>query len=394
MRKANLANNNKGERCTFNGVLFGIYFALLPLEFVSLFPGVSVGRLAAFALIIMALLQIRNWKIRWDIPLLSLWTFLTVCLISFFSLNNPGDQLNTYGTVFLNATIVIIAYSLSFSEVDASLWRRALILTAILLGFAAIISPGKVGDEWVSGRIVPNLFGSQQDPNEFCGYYLLPVSFFTYELVRNRKFAFCIPIVFCLYTVVMTGSRGGLLAVGFSAILAVLFAVKNNRHVVLISIVSITLLIIVVLSFDVILNMLPAAIRSRFLLTDSNMASADSRLAIWDQLLNSFVNSNLFQQLFGHGFGSTILYNTERLVAHNVYIELLFDVGALGLLTFLGVVVSACIRLMRNRDYVLLSSIAGELVLISSLSSFWSKTLWGLFILALVTVSKGRSHEH
>ena len=321
---------------------------MLPLEFVSLFPGVSVGRLAAFALIIMALLQIRTWKIRWDIPLFCLWAFLTVCLISILSLKTPGDQFNTYGTVFLNAIIVIIAYSLSFSEDDTSLWRHALILTAILLGFAAIISPGKVGDEWVSGRIVPNLFGSQQDPNEFCGYYLFPVSFFTYELVRNRKFAFCIPIVFCLYTVVMTGSRGGLLAVGFSVILAVLFAVKNNRRAVLISFVSIILLITVVLSFDAISNLLPGAIRSRFLLTDSNMASADSRLAIWDQLLNSFVNSNLFQQIFGHGFGSTILYNTEHLVAHNVYIELLFDVGVLGLLAFLGVVVFACIRLTRN----------------------------------------------
>lgn len=103
----------------------------------------------------------------------------------------------------------------------------------------------------------------------------------------------------------------------------------------------------------------------------------------------------MLQQLFGHGFGTTTLANSAHLVAHNVYIELLYDVGILGFLSFVGMLITACLCAARRRDYVVLAALLGEAVLIASLSSFWSKTLWGLLILAYVTIEDcGFDYEH
>lgn len=57
--------------------------------------------------------------------------------------------------------------------------------------------------------------------------------------------------------------------------------------------------------------------------------------------------------------------------------------------------IAACLCAARKRDYVVLAAILGEAVLIVSLSSFWSKTLWGLLILGYVAIKdSGFDYEH
>lgn len=381
--------------CSRNGLVFGFYFLLLSFDFVAITSGVSVGRLAAFATIALCLFEAPRWRLRLDGIGALVSAFSFICICSLFSIPVGFNEYNAYFTVFLNILIVVIACAVTFTTYDVLLWKRCLIFAAILLGVLAIVSPGQVGSEWVSGRVVPNVMGSQQDPNEFCGYYLLPVATMTYFGIQRRNPAYIALLVFFFYTVLMTGSRGGLMAVGVAFAVALAAAVRNDKHKIPICLAAIFILLMLALKFESILRLFPDAISSRFLSGEASTGTAESRMAIWRQLISAFFDSNVLQQLFGHGFGTTTLANSAHLVAHNVYIELLYDVGILGLISFVGMLIAACLCAAHKRDYVVLAAILGEAVLIVSLSSFWSKTLWGLLILGYVAIKDcGFDYEH
>ena len=375
-----------GRGFTQSGLVFAIYFFLLSFDFVAIAPGISVGRIAAFLTIALCLLNASRWRLypSYANGCVAAFTFACICSLLFIPVG--FNEYNVYFTVFLNLILVGIASAEVYTAKDVLLWKRCLIAAALILGILAIVSPGQVGQEWVSGRVVPNILGSQQDPNEFCGYYLLPVAFATYYGIQKRDPILIAFLVFFIYTVFMTGSRGGLLAVAFAFLVALFAAVRNDKHRIGICVAAIIVLLIIALNFDYILRLFPDAISSRFLFTGTGTGTAESRISIWNQLIAAFLDSNLLQQLFGHGFGTTPLANAAHLVAHNVYIELLYDVGILGLVSFVGMLILACVSALRKGDYVLLAAILGEAVLIASLSSFWSKTLWGLLILAYVTI--------
>lgn len=379
--------------CSKKGIVFAAYFLLLSFDFVAIMAGVSVGRLAALITLVLSLFGALQWRLRLDYVGGFIALFIFACICSLFSIPVGFSEYNVYFTVFLNVLLVVIACAMVFTAQDVLLWKRCLIAAAFLLGILAIVSPGQVGSEWVSGRIVPNVFGSQQDPNEFCGYYLLPVAFMTYFGIRKRNFLFIALLVFFFYTVLMTGSRGGFMAVSVAFVAALAAAVRKEKHKALVCIGAIFVLLMLTLNFESILQMFPDAISSRFLLTGTSTGTAESRISIWAQLISAFFDSSIFQQLFGHGFNTTILANSANLVAHNVYLELLYDVGILGLLSFIGLLIAACFCVLRRGDYVVFAAILGESVLIVSLSSFWSKTLWGLLILAYVAI-KDRDYKH
>lgn len=372
------------DGCSKYGVVFAFYFLLLDFDFVAITTGVSLGRLAALVTIALCLFGAPQWRLRLDYVSGLIALFIFACMFSVFSIPVGFSEYSSYFTVFLNILLVVIARSVVFTVQDVGLWKRCLIAAAIVLAILAIISPGQVGSEWVSGRVVPNVMGSQQDPNEFCGYYLLPVAFMTYYGIRKRNLGFIALLVFFIYTVLMTGSRGGLMAVGVAFLVALVAAVRSGKYKVRICIISLFIILMIALNIEFILRILPDAISSRFQLTAASVGSAESRISIWSQLISEFLDSNILQQLFGHGFGTTTLANSAHLVAHNVYIELLYDVGILGLLSFIGMLFAACFAMFRRGDFVVLAAVLGEAVLIISLSSFWSKTLWGLLILAYV----------
>lgn len=374
------------------GIVFSLFFLLLAFDFVAITSGVSVGRIAALVTIALSFFGVSQWKIRLDFVggLIAVFTFS--CLCSLFSM---PPNMGSYFTIFFNIVLLTISCSLSFMSQDITLWKTCMITAAFVLGIMAIISPGQVGTEWVSGRIVPNIMGSQQDPNEFCGYYLLPVAFMTFHGIQKRSPIFAVFLVFFFYTVLMTGSRGGLIAIGVSFIVSLYAAVRNDKHRLLICLVAVFFLLMLAFNFESILRLFPDAISSRFLGSGASTGTAESRMSAWRQIVQAFDKSNILQQLFGHGFGATTLANTAHLVAHNVYVELLYDVGILGLSSFVGMILAACFWALKKGDFVILASILGEAVLFLSLSAFWSKTLWGLLILAYAFVKdSGFDHEH
>ena len=89
------------------------------------------------------------------------------------------------------------------------------------------ISPGAVGTEWVSERAVVNIGGSQQDPNEFCGYLILALTFFVVSAFLSSHYILIVPACIILYAALLTGSRGGLISLVGGAICALVFGLRG-----------------------------------------------------------------------------------------------------------------------------------------------------------------------
>lgn len=383
--RSNLPRKSSGRilsRPSYTAIL--LYYFLLSFDFVAVTSGVSVGRIVACLVLFAGLLQVRSLRVPIDPPFISMLVFMIASLCSILFLPAYFFELSSYFTIFLNLAVVLIICSTPMNEVDCSYLEHALLAAALVLAVACIVSPGQVGDEWVTGRIVANIGGSQQDPNEFCGYFLLPVSVFSLSFIRNRNLLSLMLLAFMLYTVLMTGSRGGLLAVVAALFVAVILAAKDQKNSIIIAVFALLIFLLLLVSFDAVLDMLPKAIARRFDLSDASMGTASARVNGWNDILESFLNSSVFEQILGHGYGTTTFASSIHLVAHNVYIELLYDVGLIGLISFLFVYFYSCFQAFKTNHYALFAAMIGESVLMFSLSSFWSKTLWGLLALGLV----------
>lgn len=60
------------------------------------------------------------------------------------------------------------------------------------------------------------------------------------------------------------------------------------------------------------------------------------RLFIWEYVINQYISSSLFEQLFGHGHRGVALLGIQT-AAHNDFLEVLFDYGVVGLFFYLGI---------------------------------------------------------
>src|SRR5690606_34402204 len=105
------------------------------------------------------------------------------------------------------------------------------------------------------------------------------------------------------------------------------------RKKVLNSFIMIVLISIVLSSFLKSFN--ADAILLRFSL-ESN--TVEQRTILYDTAFNSYKSGNLFNIVFGNGggtIGSSLGYAYERIYPHNLLIEILFELGLIGLIVFM-----------------------------------------------------------
>lgn len=60
------------------------------------------------------------------------------------------------------------------------------------------------------------------------------------------------------------------------------------------------------------------------------------RVDIYGELLESFASSNIGEMLFGHGYLATAKYTQLEILAHNDFLEIIFDFGLIGLIAYLA----------------------------------------------------------
>ena len=133
-----------------------------------------------------------------------------------------------------------------------------------------------------------------------------------------------------LYGMMLLASRGMVvaLAVAVTAVTLRAIAADWRRSGIIVLVVSLAGLALLLPGSQSIIH--------RFTSPDEHVASAGSRIPIWEVTLESLTSSNLAQLAFGHGFDSSKPVVERRFLGqtsvHNTYLQMFYEFGLIGAL--------------------------------------------------------------
>lgn len=219
------------------------------------------------------------------------------------------------------------------------------------------------------------------DPNYLSGWFILPVSVATGYIIEKKnlilKILFLAEVVLALYFITESASRSGLLCNTFSIVAVVMYLLRGEmkRHPIY-GIVGIIIFIVVCF---IGVSMLPSYTLYRFM-NASDAGSLGGRTQIWSNLISILLNKPI-GLLFGMGQGSAPLYSGFNSVAHNTFLDILFENGLIGLSIYLYFFIVSLKRALK-KDIVIGISMISICILIFTLSSTYMRFLIFMLFMA------------
>lgn len=372
------------ERLSLFGLLFPLYFVSTMFDYVGIIPGVSPARLMALLLVFAAVVKAKSLRLRIDGRVFALSMLLLAVILSVPVVDNLGGSFNPMLSFVLNILLVYIAASVGLNAREKGLAALSFIVGSFIVCGMVLLDPSGVNG---TERSSVSVLGYTQDPNELCAYFIVPslllLRFSEKKTAAVKAFCFLAVALFFL-AALSTGSRGGLLALLVALAVYSFVYFKRAGSPIWILILIPVALFVVVYGMDFILGLLPSSVSNRFLGVTFSDATVALRFQKWQEVLSSYMQSSLPQQLFGHGFGASMQATSAGLVAHNAYIEVLYSLGTFGfvaLLCFFSLVFGKAVR---DGKSVVYAALFGFFVLWVSLSAVSLKIIWALVMFSFL----------
>ena len=306
-----------------------------------------------------------------------------------------------YGHFLENTTLLIYSDFIVFFFVTITLVHSRNRLRWVLLAAACGIAYGSADiiREWLSWHQIVSGYRSGDsvgDGNYFSTTAALIVPFVFLMMFRARKSLEKLFFLGCsllsVTAIMLTGSRGGALAVGASLLYVTLHSPHRVRNLILIGVLTVPLAVLV-----------PVSPVQRLLHpNERGINTEQTRLQAWNAGLKMFES----HPFFGVGLGNfKVLMPTYAdagdetdTIAHNTYLEYLAELGPLGLLFFVTIAFCAFHSLRRVRTQTheagptsylhlvalaLESGLVGYLVGACFLSAEYEKLFWVVIFLSI-----------
>ncbi len=348
----------------------------LSLCAVALFLPVSKGAIESFSILAIVAYLIRKFIFFKDIaktPInLTLFTYLSICVVSIFMSSNLKISART----FFAKTLQDVTFFLVVVE-TLNVKRRfknvlyVLLLSSLILGIDGVYQYFTHKDFLRNRRdlIIPRIYASFQTPNSFGCYLSMVISFVTAQLFRKSNFKLSKIIYGSLFILlfvclILTVSRGA----WFNFLGSTLFM---SIWIHVLGVFFLILGIIMVIIHPVCHPFIKERLANFFIFSDT--ASMDRKF-IWQAGWKMFVSS----PWIGVGIG-TFMDNFKKFIAadykytaayaHNCYLQMASEIGIIGLLAFLSILAVFFyqgIKALKSHErtfqwYVLLASLAGIL---------------------------------
>lgn len=283
-----------------------------------------------------------------------------------------------------------------FYSLKTSVYSLSIALIIIGIYFITI---GNESISWWNVATRLNFEGA--DPNEFSGMLvalgIFPLYLCLVDKSRMGLFLGLGSFVIVCYSVILTLSRGGFLALSFASAFALLISFKQNKKRAFVF-SSILLIFLFSLFFSGLLNLVP--LYERFLGT--HVGDLSSLTAGRTDFFKSAFSFSLQRPFLGYGgtaFTSRWINSLslgKYAVMHSIYLEILIQYGTLGFLTFSVILFQAFsglpylrrIRPMNSSTMLLYApylSLATLLFAGLALSWEWREIVWYFIGLSLVT---------
>lgn len=238
-------------------------------------------------------------------------------------------------------------------------------------------------------RTVLFLFGQEIDPNYQSALLLIGISISLYYLINKNHWIYSfIFLTINLYSIMMSGSRGGLIGFFIILVVTIIIYFKKINFRKLIYFLFIGIIAFFTIK-QIIYNYLPGTIYSR-LFDLSTYEGGSGRIFIWENAFELF--SKGVYPLIGAGWGSFYGYNDIYSVVHNTFLSMLVEVGLLGFLLFFVPIIKASHKNFKYGEYlsimILVSAFVSCLFLDAINARFFWNSIMILFIIYNFASSK------
>lgn len=226
--------------------------------------------------------------------------------------------------------------------------------------------------------IISNTSGA--DPNYLSGWFILPTCICVKNIFKKHnkiivKLLLIIEILLILFFVMQSGSRSGLIcnvgAIVFCSIYELRIIIRKKPFVGFLGILVLCMLL------GLVWQNLPDTMLYRLQTADDNLGG---RGDIWKEIF-IILSNNILGLLFGMGQGSITLYTSHHIVAHNTFLDILFETGIIGLTLYLVFCFTA-LRKAFSKGGAITIALLFNFVLIFTLSSIYMRPLILMFFMA------------
>ena len=368
-------NQKIGAHC----ILSCIYFLLLPTTIAVNSAGNSILKLATIpiGLYFVVTMILSNRKLQINGVHLALLLY-TLSAISTLFVDADAGSIDYVIGYILNASIYICMTVIPYNHSELDLMEKIQILLLVSLNVLTLFSKGTSFD-----RTTLMIMGQTCDPNYFVGFFILPLTIAFKKLVSGkRRFLYLLLIGVSLYSVFLSGSRGGFLAIAVTiAGFAFLYPSGFTKKVM--SFVG--GFAILLLFWTILKPILPENIVERMTIEAVIESGGTGRTDIWKSMIREIADQPEML-LFGRGINARIQLFVDgdwgSAVAHNQVIQIIYNQGIIGLLTFLFLAGVSFFRCMKHRKTVSIA-IIGMMALSISLSfNQTTRTFWNLIAYA------------
>ena len=360
-------------------ILSCLYFLLLPTTIAVYSVGNSFLKLATIpiGLFFLVSLIFSNKKFQINSVHLALAVYtLTVVATLFYD----ADEISIlYVTGYiLNAALYICLSVIPYNKDELELMEFVQIILLVILNLMALLSGGSE-----DSRTTLVILGQTSDPNYFVGFFIFPLTVAMKKLVSGKHTIFYLLLIAAsCYSVFLSGSRGGFLAV---VVTIAGFALLYPSGILKRMLFFFGGLAALLLLWAVLKPILPENIVERMRLEEVVETGGTGRMDIWKSIIKEIVNQPE-RLLFGRGIDAThgIFINGSwtQVVAHNHLLQLLYNQGIVGTLAFLVLVGICFFRCCKNRKTVAIAMIGMMALSISLTFNQTTRTFWNLIAYA------------
>lgn len=352
-----------------------LYILCLPLGAMNIGTLGSALKILAILPVVIAIFG--GIQMKCAVPIINQLLFVLFATFSIaWSRNSALSIDRVVGYVLLLVLVAsggVFEYSTEEMQKIKSALRWSSRLTALAMVLFADFSYGRL---WLEGVIT-------EDPNYLCAYWTFGIvgdlEVLSKRGSRTGKTFAGIELITYLLLVLLTGSRGGLLAI-IACVVAFFFADNKGRigkKLVLISMAGLAIMVL--------MNYLPEDLQMRFTIDDVVESNGTGRIDIWEQAIDLFKDSDIFRKMFGQGTATIVwcfrYFGYSRIkVTHNIFLETLVELGVIGLLLYMSAIFSFIKAAWNRRNAFAFGVIMGMLVLSLSTSLYTFKPYFNIML--------------
>ena len=382
---------NRGSRFIINKVFLIYAFVIaLPFSWASFAIG-SIYRTVTLLLFVIFLFESRcviSWSSEKRSLLLGWIFYLGYAIITmFWAVNRDAAIINSLSLILLGF-IIAVFFSTELSQEESYRIDICWIIAGVLCIFLYIFGDKTAVGEYGS-RTSMVIMGTATDPNEFASVFIVPLSLMVFN-VLNKKGSRILQIIIMLlafYCVLMSGSRGALIATVIAIIITLLQSGKVDIKSVLI--VTVVAIVVLLLAIRYIIPLIPDDVLTRMSLKALLKDGGSGRGDLWTDAVRKIWNGSVLRMMFGYGqYGLTVGTKGMSQTMHNQFIQQISNYGFVGLSLYMFLIYKSYKSIKRNCPRYMGAFIGMIVMSLTITMSVAYKLLWILLLMPATMSNK------